>query len=72
MPQPGSRAYDAQKHKLKKDLKNKGADADTAEEVADEGAQRMAESGDSTPQPTTLPPEADPAKNPPGQHPPKP
>lgn len=66
MPQPGSRAYDAQKHKLEKDLEDQGVDDDTAEEVADDAMQEKAATGDPKLRPD-LPPEASPSANPPGQ-----
>lgn len=66
MPQPGSRAYDTQKHKLEKDLDDQGVDDDTAEDVADEAMKEKAATGDSKVRPD-LPPEASPSANPPGQ-----
>ena len=66
MPQPGSRAYDTQKHKLEKDLDDQGVEDDAAEHVADEAMRRKADSGDDKVRPD-LPPEASPSANPPGQ-----
>jgi hypothetical protein len=66
MPQPGSHAYDLQKQKLRHRLEQQGVDDETAEEVADAAMQRAAEAGVTKPRPT-LPPQASPSANPPGQ-----
>lgn len=66
MPQPGSSAYDREKHKLQKDLEDQGVDDDTAEEVAQDAMREKAETGDDKVRPD-LPPEASPSANPPNQ-----
>ena len=65
MPQPGSHAYDLQKHKLQRDLEEQGVDDERAAEVAADAMHRQAETGDGTPRPD-LPPKASPSANPPG------
>jgi hypothetical protein len=65
MPQPGSHAYDIQKHKLQRDLEEQGVHDDQAEEVAADALRRQAETGDDKPRPD-LPPKASPSANPPG------
>jgi len=65
MPQPGSRSYDVQKHRLQKSMEDQGLDKDTAEDVADDAVHRMANSGDSEPRPD-LPSQISPSANPPG------
>ena len=66
MPQPGSRAYDSQKHHLEKDLEDRGVDDTTAEQVASDAMKEKAATGDDKVRPD-LPPEASPSANPPGQ-----
>ena len=66
MPQPGSHAYDKQKHHLEKDLDDQGVDDATAERVADDAMKEKAATGSSKVKPD-LPPEASPSANPPGQ-----
>jgi hypothetical protein len=66
MPQPGSRSYDTQKHKLEADIEAHGVDKATAERVADQAAREKAATGDRKLRPD-LPPKASPSANPPGQ-----